>query len=369
MPTPSLARTLKSILNLVDQEEWYAAHQKYRTSAARLLKSNEPQSIQDAISLLFEGSKLLLQRHQLGSGTDLGLMLIRDVYVSRSYPYTEEERHKLLNLIALIGAKDNWRKMIIDSSISYSTTSPDFPSGDPALHFSIGEIYAKEKRWDLAEIHLLSAGDQDSAKSLSNVLWSWSILEKDLQEKSLGRYAGRGVIGYLEIGSITSAKSFLEDFLNKSIKRFPNLLVDSIEIKLKSDNFQPIQIFSLPSLNFLQLLILTCQIGPGSLPSGLPAPIGHTGPTIGKAVFQAMVGRYSRVEKWIGSNQIKESLDLIAEMYFGIKPQRQSGNILNDLMGSLFSGGGPPGPASQGSNRGSQIRGKPSSGISTPALD
>ena len=52
------------------------------------------------------------------------------------------------------------------------------------------------------------------------------------------------------------------------------------------------------------------------------------------------------------------------------RPQRQSGNILNDLMGSLFSGGGAPGAGGpQGSNRGSQIRGKASSGISTPALD
>ncbi|KAH9811094.1 hypothetical protein DFH28DRAFT_1182670 [Melampsora americana] len=332
MPTPSLSRTLRSIQSLVEQEEWYAAHQKYRTSAARLLKSNDPQSLQDSIALLFEGSKLLLQRAQFGSGTDLGLML------DSSIGYTSDERHKLLNLIALIGPKDHWRKTIIDAALAYSSTHPDFPMGDPLLHLSLAELYLKENRFELAEHACVSSGLQDSSKVLSTVLWNWSLFEKKSDhEKSLGRYASRG--------------------FNQT---YPHLKQTTLQTPLKSttEPYQ-IEIHTLPSLNFLQLLILTCQIGPG-----------HTGTTIGKAVFQAMIGRYSRIESWLGSSFMKESLDQLAEMYFGIKPQRQSGNILNELMGSLFSGTTSSNPtAPSGSQRGSQVRGKPSSGMSTPALD
>ncbi|KAG0139758.1 hypothetical protein CROQUDRAFT_666046 [Cronartium quercuum f. sp. fusiforme G11] len=366
MPTPSLARTLKSIQNLVDHEEWYAAHQKYRTSAARLLKSSEATASQDAISLLFEGSRLLLQRQQLGSGTDLALMLIRDVYVGRKIAYTPDERNKLLNLIALTGPADNWRKTIIDASLSWSSDAGQCPTGDPVLHLTVGELLAKENQLHLASVHLLSACNQDAARALSGVMWTWSKQETK-PEAALGRYAARGVLGYLELGSILVARTFLEDFLAKVTKTYPKLRHSSLPCATKGA--KDVEVYTSPALNFLQLLILTCQVGPGTLPSGAPAPNGHTGATVGKAVFQAMIGRYARVDSWIGSQATKETLDVLAQMYFGIKPLRPSGNILNDLMGSLFSGGGGPAlPPS--SSRGLQGRGKnTSSQISTPGLD
>ncbi|POV95433.1 hypothetical protein PSTT_16273 [Puccinia striiformis] len=348
MPTPSLARTLKSIQNLVDQQEWYAAHQKYRTSAARLLKSNDPTSIQDAISLLFEGSRLLLERGQTGSGTDLGLMLIRDVLVAKKVPLGTEERNKLLTLITLTGSSGSWRKTMIDAAISWSCDAGECPTGDPTLHLSIGERLYKENQFQSAVVHLLSAANRDAARVLSNLLWTWSKEDKSNKEGTLsGRYAAIGVLGYLELGSIISARSFLEDYLQKVISNYPKLLNSET---VSECNNSKIYIFVIPSLNFLQLLILTCQVGPGSLPNGTIPPANHNGPTIGKAVYQAMAGRYSRFDGWISTPAIQESLATLAEMYFGIRQQRQGGNILSDLMGSLFSGGGggggPGGPSS-----------------------
>ncbi|KNE97063.1 hypothetical protein PSTG_09636 [Puccinia striiformis f. sp. tritici PST-78] len=371
MPTPSLARTLKSIQNLVDQQEWYAAHQKYRTSAARLLKSNDPTSIQDAISLLFEGSRLLLERGQTGSGTDLGLMLIRDVLVAKKVPLGTEERNKLLTLITLTGSSGSWRKTMIDAAISWSCDAGECPTGDPTLHLSIGERLYKENQFQSAVVHLLSAANRDAARVLSNLLWTWSKEDKSNKDGTLsGRYAAIGVLGYLELGSIISARSFLEDYLQKVISNYPKLLNSET---VSECNNSKIYIFVIPSLNFLQLLILTCQVGPGSLPNGTIPPANHNGPTIGKAVYQAMAGRYSRFDGWISTPAIQESLATLAEMYFGIRQQRQGGNILSDLMGSLFSGGGggggPGGPSSLPPSSRTTRSIEPSGGISAPTLD
>ncbi|KAI9617243.1 hypothetical protein H4Q26_013109 [Puccinia striiformis f. sp. tritici PST-130] len=320
MPTPSLARTLKSIQNLVDQQEWYAAHQKYRTSAARLLKSNDPTSIQDAISLLFEGSRLLLERGQTGSGTDLGLMLIRDVLVAKKVPLGTEERNKLLTLITLTGSSGSWRKTMIDAAISWSCDAGECPTGDPTLHLSIGERLYKENQFQSAVVHLLSAANRDAARVLSNLLWTWSKEDKSNKEGTLsGRYAAIGVLGYLELGSIISARSFLEDYLQKVISNYPKLLNSET---VSECNNSKIYIFI----------------------------------------------------RWLDFDPaIQESLATLAEMYFGIRQQRQGGNILSDLMGSLFSGGGggggPGGPSSLPPSFRTTRSIEPSGGISAPTLD
>ncbi|POW20885.1 hypothetical protein PSHT_02965 [Puccinia striiformis] len=193
-------------------------------------------SIQDAISLLFEGSRLLLERGQTGSGTDLGLIVS------------------------------------------------------------------------------------------SNLLWTWSKEDKSNKDL-LGRYAAISVLSFLELGLIISARS-----LSKAISNYSKLL--NSETSSECNNSK-IFIFVILSLNFLQLLILTCQVGPGSLPNGNIPPLNHNGPTIGKAVYEAMIGGYSRFNGWISTPAIQESLATLAEMNFGIRfvTQQQDGNIPSDLMG------------------------------------
>jgi golgi to ER traffic protein 4 len=120
MPAPSLKRTLASIQSLTESGEYYAAHQvgpqtqdrtehgyphavprqKYRTSAARLLKappSTETlpfdSKAQEAVELLWDGARSLLEKGQLGSGTDLGLYLI-DVWNTRGVVCGNDERGK-----------------------------------------------------------------------------------------------------------------------------------------------------------------------------------------------------------------------------------------------------------------------------------
>ena len=132
-------RTRVMLNNLLRDGNLYAAHQKYRTTAARLLKTPAPSSFgtgkggkakgSDGVALPFdddakkaaelplEGARVLLEKGELGGGTDLTLYLL-DVWSARGVPCSDENRKSVQTLIALVGGKGNWRKSIIDSAVS-----------------------------------------------------------------------------------------------------------------------------------------------------------------------------------------------------------------------------------------------------------
>ena len=126
------------LTNLLKGGELYAAHQKYRTTAARLLKTPAPSSFgtgkgpsasnsdvqlpfdepaQSATELLLDGARALLEKGELGGGTDLSLYLL-ETWKQRGVHCTEENRNKVQTLIALVGGKGNWRKRIIENAMS-----------------------------------------------------------------------------------------------------------------------------------------------------------------------------------------------------------------------------------------------------------
>ncbi|POW22147.1 hypothetical protein PSHT_01689, partial [Puccinia striiformis] len=283
---------------------------KYCTLAARLLKSKDPISIQDANTLLSEGPRLLLERGQTGSGTDLGSL-------AKKVPLGTVERNKLLNLITLTGSSGPWRKTIISAAISWSCDAGDCLTGDPIPNLSIGERLYKENQFLSAVLHVLSR----RGKSIINLLWMWSKEDKFSKDETLsGCYAAIGVLGYLELGSIISARSFLEDYISKNVT-----------IARSNGNSPP------ANNNSIKLWLV--------------------------AILDSMVGFPLRLSKkvWL----------LLQSVCSFLKQQRQGDNILSNLMGSLSSGGGSgPGrssslPPSSCTNRSI----KPSGGMSAPTLD
>lgn len=131
-------RTRVMLSNLLKNGELYAAQQKYRTTAARLLKTPAPSSFgtsssrssssstpalpydaaaQEAAQLLYEGARALLEKGERGGGTDLALYLL-DVWKSRHVPVDDENRNRIKTLIALVGGQGNWRKSIVDHACS-----------------------------------------------------------------------------------------------------------------------------------------------------------------------------------------------------------------------------------------------------------
>ena len=115
-----------------------------------------------------------------------------------------------------------------------------------------------------------------------------------------------------------------------------------------SSSTADIRIFpSIPLLNFLGLLLLAVQRGVAEL-------------------YRQLVTKYAtnlrEVEAW------QESLDMIAEMYFGITKPRQS-NPLMDMMSGFFGGGGGGGAPVGGGARRSALQSPSASMPAAEGLD
>lgn len=83
------SRAFASIQSLIESKEYYSAHQKARTTVARLLSKRSaaaaaaaPPSLeddpkaQDACELLYKTARSLLENEQQGSGTDIATYLL-----------------------------------------------------------------------------------------------------------------------------------------------------------------------------------------------------------------------------------------------------------------------------------------------------
>jgi golgi to ER traffic protein 4 len=87
-PPPSSAKALNAILPVIAAGQPYEAHQKARTFAARYTKTG---AFDVAIDVLYQSSTELFKAGHLGSGTDLGSLLI-DTYENKGETVTAESR-------------------------------------------------------------------------------------------------------------------------------------------------------------------------------------------------------------------------------------------------------------------------------------
>ncbi|OJA19375.1 hypothetical protein AZE42_08773 [Rhizopogon vesiculosus] len=97
------SRALNTIPPLVASGQPYEAHQKARTFASRHNKSGKYDT---AIDVLFQSAKELLRVGQQGSGTDLTLFLLSDVYESKGEVVNDESRGGLTQFIWVMEKDD-----------------------------------------------------------------------------------------------------------------------------------------------------------------------------------------------------------------------------------------------------------------------
>ena len=198
--------------------------------------------------------------------------------------------------------------MLTRVSYRWSSKFGEFPAGDPELHHVAGSLYAEEHEPYDAERHLV-LGTRDSPEVLARMEYTWY---RENESHPAGQFAGRAVIPYLLVGNVRGA--------NASLRLFTEALVkDGSGSLAAQDVGGGVTVFpSIPLLNFLSLLLLAVQRGSADL-------------------YRQLITKYSAHLKESGS--WFDALDAIAEMYFGVKRQRQA-NPLFDMMGSLFGGGG-----------------------------
>lgn len=109
---------------------------------SRYLKASDYKSAADVLS---NGALLLLKAGQGGSGGDLAMMLLNDVYNKGEYPCNKENKDRLLEILNAFPKAEPTRKRFVQEMVNWSCKSLDQERGDPELQHAAGCLYAQGK--------------------------------------------------------------------------------------------------------------------------------------------------------------------------------------------------------------------------------
>lgn len=308
-----IAKTLARQKEKIAEGQYYEAHQQLRVITSRYLKSNDYKSAADILS---NGALLLLRAGQGGSGGDLAITLMTDVYIKAQWPVNPENRTRILEILKAFSPNEPTRKRFIQE-IGNWTTKADIEGanperGDAVLHHEQGVLFANEGEAYDAERHLL-LGTSESVQPLVNMHYNWY---KEDSPHTAAMYASRSVLPYLVLGNLSSATTALALFTSQLLSSNTSIPTQTIESSKSSVRVFP----SVPLLNFLSLLLLAIQKSDRTL-------------------FQQLAKHYAAHlqdvdELW------SDALAQVGEIWFGIRIPRQGGNNpLFDMMGSMLFGG------------------------------
>ena len=161
-------------------------------------------------------------------------------------------------------------------------------------------------------------GTRDSAEILAKMEYTWY---KEGDAHLAPHFAARAILPYLLVGNLRDANASYRIFTKALSADNAGLNVQEVA----TPNSTSVSVFpSLPLLNFLGLLLLAVRRG---------AP----------EVFKGLLSKYATQ---INETSWADPLDMIGEMYFGIRKPRQA-NPLMDMMSGLFGGGGGGGAPQQ----------------------
>jgi len=313
-----IAKTIARQKEKIAEGNFYEAHQQLRVITSRYLKAQDYTS---ACDVLYNGSLLLLRAGQGGSGGDLAIMLLNDVYMKGEYDCSEENKSKLLEVFRAFPREEPTRKRFVNEMVAWSAKFGELERGDMEIHHEVGRVYAEEGEAYDAERHLV-LGTKASPPILASLHYTWY---KTDQPHLAAIYASRSVLPYLLVGNLSGATTALSTFTSHLTTSNPALLAMSQPLESSKSSLS-LRIFpSIPLLNFLSLLLLAAQKGDSGL-------------------FKQLAKYYASHIKEV-EGLWSESLAHVGEIWFGIKIPRQGGNPLFDMMGSMLfkqAGGGTP---------------------------
>jgi len=305
----------------IAEGNYYEAHQQFRVITSRYLKSSDYNSAADILS---SGSLLLHRAGQSGSGGDLAITLLTDVYIKAQWPVNRENKDRILEVLKAFPPGEPTRKRFVQELGNWMTKEEiegsNSERGDAELHHEIGLIFASEGEAYEAEKHLLLGQTPQSVQPLANLHYQWY---REDSPHTAAIYASRSVLGYLVLGNLQAATTAMAVFTSQLLSSNAGIPTQTIESSKSSVRIFP----SLPLLNFLSLLLLAVQKGD-------------------KALFQQLAKHYAAHLKDV-SELWSDPLAQIGEIWFGIRIPRQGGNPLFDMMGSMMFGGGQRKPAGQ----------------------
>ncbi|KAK5073640.1 hypothetical protein LTS08_002262 [Lithohypha guttulata] len=309
-----IAKTIARQKEKIAEGNYYEAHQQLRVITSRYLKSSDYTSAADILS---NGSLMLLKAGQGGSGGDLAITLLTDVYTKASWPVNDANKRRVIEILQAFAPGEPTRKRFIQELSTWMTKEgiegSNQERGDPELHHDIGVLLANEGEAYEAERHLLLGQVPQSAQPLAHMHYNWY---KEDSPHTAAIYASRSVLPYLVLGNLQSATIAMAVFTSQLLSNNTSIPTQTIESSRSSVRIFP----SLPLLNFLSLLLLAVQKSD-------------------KSLFQQLARHYAAHLKDVGDIWT-DALAQIGDIWFGIRLPRQGGNPLFDMMGSMLFGGG-----------------------------
>ncbi|KAI8381434.1 uncharacterized protein BYT42DRAFT_531297 [Radiomyces spectabilis] len=313
MANKGTQKTLEKLKASVNAGNYYEAHQMYRTVARRY---NKQQKYDHTIQLLHDGALSLMQHGQSTSGADLANYML-ETYKIANVPVDAASLDRVVELLSLYSPKEAGRKTYISSAFSWTQKNGEYREGDPELHDFVGTMFYQEGRFQQAEEHLL-VGTDHSAEVLGELASAWTKEEEGPLE---GFHIARIVLQLLAMKNIHHATLALASY----VKAAQPKTTESLPFRCAPAD-EPVQlpVYDDSWTNFAQLMLLTCQRDSADF-------------------FRQLRTKYN--ELYGPHKGFDELLDDIGAVFFNIPKPRKQGNMLQDLMSSLFSG--PPAPAPQ----------------------
>jgi len=294
-------KNLNNINASIKEGKYYEAHQMLHSVSQRYVKQRK---INDAIHLLHNGAKSLLNYDQEGSAYDLFKRLI-NIYNNENVIVTEESVGRLIEILNSFKSVNQFTDDAMKLSITWSIKNGNSQFGDQNLHHAYGLKCLKEKKYYNAETHFVF-GNLDSAKALGIMEYQWST---EKYSDNYGYFIARAVLQYLAIKKLSHARTCLSSFCDK-------LKANDNEKKLIVHNTNNVDIYSSSLLNFCQVIILIIE----------------RENTINQ--FQQVCQKYQEVLMKTDPF-LSELVDHIAEIFFNIKKQKPH-NMIEDLINSFF---------------------------------
>eukprot|EP00092_Neocalanus_flemingeri_P007572 GFUD01008172.1.p1 GENE.GFUD01008172.1~~GFUD01008172.1.p1 ORF type:complete len:337 (-),score=90.00 GFUD01008172.1:184-1194(-) len=148
-------RVLSKLKSSIENENYYEAHQMYRTLYFRYLGQKKYGELE---TMLFDGAVLLFSHDEVGSGTDLAKLYVDTLNQSEAGP---EEIHflRISKLYQLIPCDNVDKPVYLSTCLKWSNKDTGSSVGHPRLHQHIAYGLWQNKQYPESRQHFLQSCD------------------------------------------------------------------------------------------------------------------------------------------------------------------------------------------------------------------
>jgi hypothetical protein len=126
-------------IHRIAEGNFYEAHQQLRVITSRYLKSSDYTS---ACDVLYNGALLLLRAGQGGSGGDLAMMLLNEVYNKGEFVCNDTNKKRLFEILHAFPPDEPTRKRFVTETVGWSGRFGELERGDPEVQDQVGRVFA-----------------------------------------------------------------------------------------------------------------------------------------------------------------------------------------------------------------------------------